>query len=60
MTNQPNQPTLTPAEFFALPEVAQIIEIQKATPYGTPKRIEAEKRLLQIAAEHGVEEYFAD
>lgn len=52
--------TITPTEFFALPEVAQIIAVQKITPFGHPLRIAAEARLLEIARQYGVEEYFAD
>jgi hypothetical protein len=59
-TNPMNPTTkpITMREFFSLPEVVRLQEIQKANPSDSAAHREATESILAIARNHGASEYF--
>lgn len=47
-----NTSKMTCAEFWALPEIVEAQNVQKANPYGSKEHREADEKMFQICAEH--------
>lgn len=50
--------TISQAAFFELPEVLETIEVQKKNPFGSTAHRNAHIKMLEIAEQHSVVEFF--
>ena len=46
-------------EFYSLPEVIKLIDIQKTNPHGSKEHFDSYMRIYDIAIEYGVDDKFA-
>jgi hypothetical protein len=53
-------PTISMREFFALPEIVALQEIQKRNPYGSDAHRKAFEDAKAIAATYGAAKFFGD
>jgi hypothetical protein len=56
--NSVTSQTITQSDFFALPQVIALQEIQKRNPYGSAQHRKAHDDIVAIASSHGVASFF--